>query len=98
MPWPVPYPEVGKCLENYDPNSRYATVFMYFRNSPTDNTYAHALDFNAIVDLYRKKVVKIIECRPGNNGKVPLPHEESNYDEKEFKGTFREDLKTLQVL
>ena len=35
-------------------------LFMYFRTEPNDNHYAHPLDFTPIVDLYQKKVGRLL--------------------------------------
>ena len=44
------------------------------------------------------QIVKVIECLEKSSGKVALPTNESNFDEKLFKGKMRSDLKPLHVI
>lgn len=77
---------------------------MYVRNHPTDNHYAHPLDFVPVVDLIAGRVVEI-DRLPTGDGFAPrdvrprVPKAEHNYDPDLLGETFlRKDLKPLQVL
>jgi Cu2+-containing amine oxidase len=54
--------------------------------------YAHPIEnLNALVNLYRKEVIKIEDA-----GAIPVPETQRNYDRR-FFSKYRDDLKPLEI-
>lgn len=64
--------------ERWGKDRRLQQVFAYYRASPTDNLYAHPLDFIIVADTERKEVVKV-EIRRVNGERTPVPLTQHNY-------------------
>ncbi|RUS31420.1 LOW QUALITY PROTEIN: copper amine oxidase [Jimgerdemannia flammicorona] len=85
-------------------NWRLVQLFMFVRNNPTDNHYAHPLDFVAIADLIGGHVTEIERLLASEGFGVReirprVPKTEHNYDPDLLGSAFlRKDLKPLQVL
>ncbi|KAL2207090.1 hypothetical protein CC79DRAFT_693225 [Sarocladium strictum] len=50
----------------------------YYRNSASDNQYAHPLDFNVVVDTEKEEVLSV-DIRHVNGERTKVPLEEHNY-------------------
>ncbi len=86
-PW-----SVGYFGEDEDPKNRVARATFYLRKEADDMQYAHPIEgLNALVDLYRKEVIKIEDA-----GVTPVPPTQRNYDRRFIK-RFRDDLKPLEI-
>ncbi|MEO1599087.1 MAG: primary-amine oxidase [Pseudomonadota bacterium] len=72
---------------------RISHVFVWVRNSEMDNQYAHPVDgLNATVDINTGEVLAVMD-----NGDVPIPRGESNYDHV-FQTAVRQDLRPINVV
>lgn len=72
---------------------RISHVFCWIRNSELDNQYAHPIEgLNATVDISTGEVIEVFD-----NGDVPIPRGEGNYD-RTFQKVVREDLRQIDVV
>ena len=86
-PWSVGYYGADE-----DPKNRVARATFYLRKEADDMQYAHPVEgLNALVDLYRKEVIKIEDA-----GVIPIPQTQRNYDRR-FVKNFRTDIKPLEI-
>ena len=86
-PW-----SAGYFGEDEDPKNRVARATFYLRKEADDMQYAHPIEgLNALVDLYRKEVIKIEDA-----GVIPVPQTQRNYDRRFIK-KYRDDLKPLEI-
>ncbi|BFZ64877.1 hypothetical protein YB2330_006030 [Saitoella coloradoensis] len=75
---------------------RMQQALMYYRESPTDNQYAHPLDFCPIVDTDAQKVIEI-DIRSVNGERTPIPKKQYNYLPEFVAETYRPDLKPINI-
>jgi primary-amine oxidase len=86
-PW-----SVGYFGDDEDPSNRVARATFYLRKEADDMQYAHPIEgLNALVDLYRKEVIKIEDA-----GVIPIPPTQRNYDRR-FISRYRDDLKPIEI-
>ncbi|KAJ5817633.1 copper amine oxidase [Penicillium robsamsonii] len=57
---------------------RLQQALAYYRTSPSDNQYAHPLDFTVIADTEREEVLSV-DIRTVNGERTPIPMKEHNY-------------------
>ena len=86
-PW-----SAGYFGDDEDPTNRVARATFYLRREADDMQYAHPIEgLTALVDLYRKEVIKIEDA-----GVTPVPQTQRNYDRRFIK-KYRDDIKPLQI-
>jgi primary-amine oxidase len=64
--------------ERWGSERRLQQALAYYRTSPSDNQYAHPLDFTVIADTEWEQVLSV-DIRTVNGERTPIPMEEHNY-------------------
>jgi primary-amine oxidase len=72
---------------------RLLRVLSFLAHRPDDHCWAHPIDgVVAYVDLIERRVVQLIDHQD-----LPIPAEEGNFDDPEYVGPARTDLKPLEI-
>jgi primary-amine oxidase len=75
------------------PTRRLARAYVFIKNSPDDNGYAHPVEgLVVMIDLNKMEVVRVEDY-----GAVPIPAQSGNYG-VEAAGPMRADLKPIEIL
>lgn len=64
--------------ERWGMERRLQQALAYYRTSPSDNQYAHPLDFTVIADTEQEQILSV-DIRTVNGERTPIPLEEHNY-------------------
>ncbi|KAJ4252428.1 hypothetical protein NW762_011029 [Fusarium torreyae] len=75
---------------------RLQQALPYYRESPSDNQYAHPLDFNVIADTEREEILAV-DIRTVNGERTPFPREQHNYLPEFISQGYRNDLKPIHI-
>lgn len=72
---------------------RIAQAFVWVRNRPFDNQYAHPVDgLSALVDVSSATVLRV-----DDRGKVPIPRADENYARR-FQREWREGVRPIEIV
>ncbi|KAM0417119.1 hypothetical protein ACHAPT_012895 [Fusarium lateritium] len=75
---------------------RLQQALPYYRDSPSDNQYAHPLDFNVVADTEREEILAV-DIRTVNGQRTPFPREQHNYLPEFIGQDYRYDLKPIHI-
>ncbi|KAF4952638.1 hypothetical protein FSARC_12600 [Fusarium sarcochroum] len=75
---------------------RLQQALPYYREYPSDNQYAHPLDFNVIADTEREEILAV-DIRTVNGERTPFPRAQHNYLPEFISHGYRNDLKPINI-